>query len=157
MTLRGFQIALVTGSGLGDGDRASGLDLAGRRIAASELARDVARLPVVQDCRSVGVLVVVGEREALQPCAAGPIGLEDGPNAAALISAVSEPDAERDARGVGFLAHRKLETRGASLEIGGSNPACHRRMPERPVSCLCPEHGRAAGRSAEQKYRGNIL
>ena len=62
--------------------------------------------------------MVIGEREALQPRAACPVGFEDGPHAAALISAISEPDAERDARGVGFLAHIELETRGASFEIG---------------------------------------
>ena len=62
-----LKVALVGGYGLADGRRTAALDLADRVIAASQIARDVARLPEVQDGRAVSVLVVVGEGEALQP------------------------------------------------------------------------------------------
>ena len=105
--------------------RAPRLDFADRVVAARELASDLGRFPKRQDRGAVALLAVVGEREALQPRAARPVGFEDGPHPADLISAIGEPDARCDACGVGFLAHIELETRGASFEIGRSNPAGH--------------------------------
>ena len=93
----GLEIALVCGHGLADGERAPRLDFADGVIAARELASDLGRFPKRQDRGAVALLVVIGEREALQPRAARPVGFEDGPHAAALISAIGEPDAERDA------------------------------------------------------------
>src|SRR5580704_10155611 len=97
--------------------------------------------------------MVVGEREALQPGAASPVGPEDGPNAAALITAIGEPDTQRDARGVWFLPHRELETPGASFEFGGSNPARHRRQMSQ---CRCPVCVPRMGEQRERPLSRNI-
>ena len=70
----GLKVALVRGYGLADGRWTPALDLADCFIAASEVARHFARLPEVQYGRAVGLFVVVGEGETLQPRSARPVG-----------------------------------------------------------------------------------
>jgi hypothetical protein len=79
---RAPQIALVAGKGFADGEQLPGLNFADGVIAPGELARHLAGPPVVEDGRAVAVLVIVGERKALQPGAARTVRLQHRPDAA---------------------------------------------------------------------------
>src|SRR5215472_16427167 len=108
----GFQIGLVGGERLCNGDRL-GCPAA---IRTGERAHFVLGLPEREHVIAVCIGEVVSRADRAHPTAALAIGDPHDPDAAALVAAISEPEAFRDPHEYRFDRYRQSEPRRARLE-----------------------------------------
>src|SRR5262249_43803625 len=119
----GGEVALIVGERFRDRGRPVASLAA---LAAGELAGLVLRLPPRKDVLTVGVFVVVGLANVLEPGATVAVGDAHDPTAGALAAAMAEREPGSDGREVKRLAaDGKLEAGGAAFEPVRARAASH--------------------------------
>ena len=107
----GAQVVCVKVEGLADRQRPVAAIVSN---PARRLAGRVERLPIRHDGAAIGRLIVIGERQALNPIGAVAIGATHAPCAGAGVSPVAEPNAGAYREPIGFLARLEAAAGGGS-------------------------------------------